>query len=207
MNLDGLDSIVQVIEDEDIDEGSINIDQEYSWYEQSLNNLEAFIQVETYVSFEKILSNLKSLKQTPPLERNTDFYSLLSSYSLILLSSTYDIAVKEIFKYSLKSSLSVIESVSSEYIFEVINTKILNRYFTNIKHEVVKKSLLVTAPGDQRIQMSISKINDLITVRNTLAHGINPENKTHNDLEEALEAVLYYLNWFKDYLKSEKLLF
>lgn len=55
--------------------------------------------------------------------------------------------------------------------------------------------------------MSISIINDLITARNTLAHGINPENKTHNDLEEALEAVLLYLNWFKDYLKSEKLLF
>ncbi|MGG0521819.1 HEPN domain-containing protein [Priestia aryabhattai] len=181
--------------------------EEYSWYENSLKELEECIQAETYISFEKILYYLKTLKSTHPLERNNDRYSLMSSYSLILLSSTYDIGIKEIFKYSLKTSLSTIGEVSSDYILDIINTKILNRYFTNIKHDVVKKSLLVRAPGEERLQRSIAIINDLITARNNLAHGINPESKTHTDLEEALEAVLIYLNWFKSHLRSEKLLF
>lgn len=180
---------------------------EYSWYEESLQTLEEHIQAETYSSFEKILYYLKTLKGTSPLDRNNDRYSLMSSYSLILLSSTYDIAIKEIFKYSLKTSLSTIDEVSSDYILNIVNNKILNKHFTNIKHDVVKKSLLVKAPGEEKLQRSISIINDLISARNNLAHGINPESKTHNDLEEALKAVLTYLNWFKCHLKSEKLLF
>lgn len=182
-------------------------DEVYTRYEGSLNSLEEYIQSETYMSFEKILFYFKTLKRTSPIERNNDQYSLMSSYSLMLLSSTYDIAIKEVFNHSLKSSLTKIDGISSTYISDIINTKILNRYFTNAKHDVVKKTFLVKASNEAELQKSISIINDLISARNNMAHGINPESKTHNDLEEALGAVLLYLNWFKDYLKNEKLMY
>lgn len=105
-----------------------------------------------------------------------------------------------------KNSLSVQES-TIDYLTDVIDTKILNRYMTNIKHDVVKKSLKVSlSQNDNRnaeLQNAISSINDLIEARNNIAHSIEVNNKGHNDLKEAIESVIYYLDWYCIALKKK----
>ncbi len=168
--------------------------------------IKEYIKEETYDAFIRIINYYDELESMNHRERGTQEYSLTSAYALLLLNSTYDLSIKEIYREILKKSLSV-EDSTLIYLTDVINTRILNRQMTNIKHDVVKNSLKISlSEADTRdsiLQNSIHAINTLVEARNNIAHSIEVSNKGHNDLKEALLSVLYYLNWYSVALKGK----
>nr|WP_285841700.1 MAE_28990/MAE_18760 family HEPN-like nuclease [Psychrobacillus sp. MER TA 171] len=135
-----------------------------------------------------------------PVERDSEVYGLTSTYALLLLNSTYDVAIKEIFRKTFGKALSLQNNIQ-KYIGEMIDRKILNRYMTNIKHQQVKDTFALEIDvRDAELQTSISVINELISTRNKIAHGLETSSKGHNDLEISLRSVIYYLNWYCDEL-------
>ncbi|PFW06595.1 HEPN domain-containing protein [Bacillus cereus] len=168
-----------------------------------LKLLEDCIEDVTYLSFQKVIKYYETLANIPPIERNNELYGLTSLYALLLLNATYDEAIKEIFRNHLSVALNDRNNVH-EYIENIINKKILNRYMTNIKHGTVKETFQFEIDTqDAFLQQSIATINDLIKTRNDIAHGLDPQSKGHNDLVKAIESVLYYLICYSDAVISK----
>lgn len=150
----------------------------------------------TYDSFFKVIDYYEGLLAMDSEERMTSVYGLTSTYALLLLSSTYDVAIKDIFRNQFSIILADKQNIQ-KYLSKIIDTKILNRYMTNIKHDSVKKTFAVaTDTSDPKLQRCIGVINELIETRNKIAHGLEPSSKGHDDLRDGLESVIYYLKWY-----------
>lgn len=166
--------------------------------------IKSYIQDDTFDAFNRIIDYYFELENMKPMSRGTSEYNLTSAYALLLLNFTYDLSIKEIYRCILKASFSD-QPTTIDYLADVIDTKILNRYMTNIKHDVVKKSLKINlTPEDTQdavLQQAIRTINDLVDARNNIAHSIEISSKGHNDLKEALESVIYYLTWYCNTLR------
>lgn len=176
-------------------------DTEVQALKSRITFLESLIEDTTFDSFYKIIGYYENLLNMDIQERGSELYGLMSTYGLLLLNSTYDISIKEIFRSIFKISLSDKPDIEG-YLSNIIDKKILNQYMTNIKHETVKNTFAVSLDiHDARLQQSTNTINDLIKTRNTIAHGLETASKGHNDLYEALDSVIIYLEWYSNQLK------
>jgi len=158
--------------------------------------LKSLVEDVTYDSLLKVIEYYEALLRMSRTERSSEVYGLTSTYALLLLNSTYDLAIKEIFRKTFGSALAT-QSNIQKYIGEIIDRKILNRYMTNIKHnKVVETFALINDGKDAKLLSSINIINELIKTRNNIAHGLETSSKGHNDLQVSLTSVIYYLQWY-----------
>lgn len=170
---------------------------------QLLNEFRDVIQQETYDSFLLVINYYLDLIQMKNIDRNSELYSLKCIYSLLQLSATHDVAVKEIFLNSISNEL-IEKTKLNNYIGGVLKGNLANRYFTNIKHDGVKNKLNIKAENvTADIQQCINEINELINTRNSIAHEIIITQKGHNDVRIALVSVLKYLKWYRNELKKK----
>lgn len=165
-----------------------------------LSKIDANLAAETTQSFDLVVRYYSELTEMTIVERNSELYSLKSTYSLLQLSATYDIAVKEIFLNLVNAPIS--DNVGfATYIEEILKTNILNRYMTNIKHNGIKEKFKLTLDEkNPDIQTCANDITSLIKTRNTIAHELNTDVKGHNDVGESLLSVLKYLVWYQNEL-------
>lgn len=165
--------------------------------------LETLVEDLTYDSLLSVIAYYEKMVKMSAQERSSEVYGLMSTYGLLLLNSTYDAAIKEIFNCIFDNSMRHQPSIKL-YLSEVLNKNLLNHNMTNIKHKKVKEKLTLNQEGnDALLLQSIEIINDLIATRNSIAHGLSPSEKGHNDLYESLRAVLHYLDWYSTQLNSK----
>ena len=177
-----------------------DITEEIKILTSNISFLKGLVEDVTYDSILKVLEYYEGLLRMNRDERVSEVYGLTSTYALLLLNSTYDVAIKEIFRHTFKKALLTENNIQT-YIGEIIDRKILNRYMTNIKHNQVKDTFALEIDiRDAKLQSSISIINELISTRNKIAHGLETSSKGHNDLKVSLTSVTYYLNWYSNEL-------
>lgn len=180
-----------------------DITQEIDDLKRQIIFLKELVEEATYDSFIKVINYYVELLRMDTNERSSSVYGLTSTYGLLLLNSTYDVSIKEIFRKRFSNALAD-KNIIQSYISGIIDNKILNRYMTNIKHKNVKDTFaLAVDTNDAKLQRSIKVINDLIDTRNKIAHGLETSTKGHNDLISALESVIYYLNWYNEQLLNK----
>ncbi|WP_342499303.1 HEPN domain-containing protein [Bacillus sp. FSL W7-1034] len=186
----------KVVRDSVIDEITEKIED----LKKEISFLNGLVEDVTYDSFGRVIDYYESLLRMTSGERAQSIYGLTSTYGLLLLNSTYDVAVKEIFRKRFSNSLNDRQNIQY-YLGEIIDNKILNKHMTNIKHKQIKDTFSLSIDNqDSELQRSITIINDLIETRNKIAHGLETSTKGHNDLIQALKSVVYYLNWYSDEL-------
>lgn len=189
--------------DEEIDLSSDSITEEIQGLLNDISFLQDIVDEVTYDSFTKVINYYQALLRMSQSERRSDYYGLTSTYALLLLNSTYDVAIKEVFRKKFENAL-LNELNIQQFIGGIIDRKILNKYMTNIKHEHVKKTFELEIDNtDPEIQNSIRIINDLIDTRNKIAHGLETSSKGHNDLKQSLISVIYYLNWYSAEIENK----
>ncbi|MGK4115703.1 HEPN domain-containing protein [Lysinibacillus capsici] len=198
------DLTLDVVSDgQEVPPSTDDIDLEIDKLKNDISFLEEIIDEVTYDSFIKVIKYYERLLRMNQAERTSDNYGLTSTYALLLLNSTYDVAIKEVFKKKFESALLQQNSLQ-QYIGGILDRKILNRYMTNIKHKLIKETFgLVVDTQNARLQYSISIINDLIETRNKIAHGLETSSKGHHDLNESLISVITYLKWYSTELEKK----
>ncbi|WP_214701377.1 MAE_28990/MAE_18760 family HEPN-like nuclease [Exiguobacterium sp. s57] len=165
--------------------------------------LETLVEDLTYDSLLSVIEYYQKMIKMTAQERSSEVYGLMSTYGLLLLNSTYDAAIKEIFNCIFDNSMRHQPTVKL-YLSEVLNKNILNNNMTNIKHKKIQDKFTLKQDGkDALLLQSIASINDLIATRNSIAHGLSPSEKGHNDLYQSLWAVLHYLEWYSTQLNSK----
>lgn len=168
-------------------------------FKKTLEGLEEKLEEEVFESIEKVIISYEKLEKMTSKERLEDIYNLTVSYNLIVLCASYDASIKSIYMNHLLEKLQTSKQSTKRHIEEIYNLKIFTKRFTNLKQSVIKNNLNIKAPSmgeERKVHQAITRINDMIETRNKIAHEVNHDIKGHNDLKEAIEAVLIYLKWF-----------